>query len=100
MKLTINHPHFPEGDEISIAGLAAVPNGDTVELDDEAVKLFEEENGIPLKEAIKNNPFVGLDGEDLKKKQDRLKKESEATSREEPQQPQPQQQAPAEGGEE
>lgn len=58
MKLSINHPHFPKGTLFSVPGLAAIPNGDTAEVDDDTVALFEAANEKSVKDYFANDPHV------------------------------------------
>lgn len=65
VQLSINLPQYPEGEEIAIPGLGRFPNGgEAVEIDEDTVAAFEEAQGMSLKEALKNNPGVTVDGQE------------------------------------
>lgn len=65
VQLSINLPQYPEGEEIAIAGLGRFPNGgDAVDIDEDTVAAFEEAQGMSIKDALKNNPGVTVDGQE------------------------------------
>lgn len=65
VQLSINLPQYPEGEEIAIPGLGRFPNGgEAVEIDEDTVAAFEEAQGMSLKEALKNNPGVTVNGQE------------------------------------
>lgn len=60
--LKYNHPHFPEGTIFNVAGLDRVPNGGTLEIDEEMERFFLAEHGKTLEDAFKNDHAVTLSG--------------------------------------
>jgi len=65
VKISINFPQYAPGTEIAIAGLGRFENGgEEVELDEAAVAEFEQEQGMSVAEALKNNPGVTVDGQE------------------------------------
>ncbi len=100
VQLSINLPQYPEGEEIAIAGLGRFPNGgDAVEIDEDTVAAFEEEQGMSIKDALKNNPGVTVDGQEGKTYEP-PEEEEDTQAPEAPQAPQEQQSpTPPEGSE-
>jgi hypothetical protein len=61
MRVEFNNPEFPKGIEMDVGGLLIV-NGETVEVTDEQIELFQARNGITLAEALSANQFATVDG--------------------------------------
>lgn len=59
MKVEFTHPDFPDGMEFAMGGLLLV-NGESVDISEEAVAVFEQQSGHPLSKA--NNPFLKISG--------------------------------------
>lgn len=58
----VNHPHFPEGTVFNVGGLDRVPNGDSLEIDDEMERLFIMQQGQTLEDAFANDHMVTVEG--------------------------------------
>lgn len=58
----VEHPHFPEGEIFNVGGLDRVPNGGTLEVDDEMERLFVMSHGQTLEDAFANDAIVSLSG--------------------------------------
>lgn len=88
MKITVDHPHLPKGTEVAVlSNLAVVPNGETIDVDDETIALYEAQTGKKTEEAIKNNAIMATGGDkpaDKRKKAEKeaVKEEAEANATE------------------
>ena len=58
----VNHPHFPEGTVFNVGGLDRVPNGDSLEVDDEMERLFIMQQGQTLEDAFADDHMVEVSG--------------------------------------
>lgn len=77
MKITVDHPHLPKGTEVAVlSNLAVVPNGETVDVDDETIALYEAQTGKKTEEAIKNNAIMATGGDKPADKRKKAEKEA------------------------
>lgn len=60
--LKYEHPHFPEGTVFNVGGLDRVPNGSTLEIDDDMERNFIAARGMTIEDGFKNDPSVELSG--------------------------------------
>lgn len=60
--IKVNHPHFPEGMVFNVGGLDRVPNGGSLEVDDEMERLYIMTNGQTIEDGFKNDAIVELSG--------------------------------------
>ena len=71
-RITANYPNVGKGQELSIAGLGTIKNGQTAEVTKEqaaAFKIFQRDLGMPdrtLLEAFKGNEYVEVETADVK----------------------------------
>jgi hypothetical protein len=56
------HPHFPEGTMFNVGGLDRVPNGGTLEIDEDTERNFLYARGLTLEDAFSNDHAVTLSG--------------------------------------
>ena len=56
------HPHFPEGTVFNVGGLDRVPNGGTLEVDEDMERNFLYARGLTLEDAFSNDHAVTLSG--------------------------------------
>lgn len=65
MGLTISadHPHFPEGEILSVGGVLAVPNKGQLEVDEETEQLFIDQNEVSIEHYIgEENGVLNVSG--------------------------------------
>lgn len=60
--VTVNHPHFAEGYPFSVEGLDKVPNGGSIEVDEEMERMFVIAHGHSFEDAFNNNAVVSISG--------------------------------------
>jgi hypothetical protein len=60
--LKFSHPHFPEGMEFNVNNLGRVPNGGSLEIDEDMERGFMMINGVPLEDTFKDDVMVELTG--------------------------------------
>lgn len=60
VKVEYNNKQFAKDEEISVGGICAVPNGGSVEVDDEALAFYEKSHGQSFKQAFKKNKSVTI----------------------------------------
>lgn len=60
--LKYEHPHFPEGTVFNVGGLDRVPNGSTLEIDDDMERNFIAARGMSVEDGFANDPAVELSG--------------------------------------
>lgn len=60
--LKFEHPQFPADTEIGIPNLGLVVNGSSIDIDEDAERLFVAERGLSLEDAFKDNGLVTLSG--------------------------------------
>lgn len=60
--LKFDHPQFPYEQDFGIPNLGIVKNGGTLELDEDAERLFIAERGMSVEDAFKDNSMVTLTG--------------------------------------
>lgn len=58
----VEHPHFPEGTVFNVGGLDRVPNGGTLEVDDEMERLFIMQQGQTVEDAFANDHAISVSG--------------------------------------
>lgn len=58
----VQHPHFPEGTVFNVGGLDRIPNGSSVDVDDEAERLFIMTQGQTIEDAFANDAVVDVSG--------------------------------------
>jgi len=61
MRVEFNNPEFPEGMEVEVGGILLV-NGESVEIDEDALSFFEAREGRSYREALQTVQFVKVDG--------------------------------------
>lgn len=66
MKISVNHPQFEKGVVFGIPDIGAIPNGSSVEVDDDTIAAWEAANGTTFAEAVKNNDLVNVAGKGSK----------------------------------
>jgi hypothetical protein len=64
--VSYNNPKLPKGMEVSINGVCAIPNGGSVDVDDETLAYFEKANGKDLATAFKNSKLVTVSAKTVK----------------------------------
>lgn len=57
-----NHPHFPEGTEFNVGNLGRVPNGGSLEIDEDMERTFLMTNGVTIEDTFKGDAMVELSG--------------------------------------
>lgn len=59
-KLTISadHPQLPKGDVFDLGILGALPNGGSIEVDDEQQEFFKAEHGMTVTQYFKGNAVI------------------------------------------
>lgn len=62
LSLKFEHPHFPEGQEFAVNFLGSVKNGETLELDEDAERMFVAVRGITVEDAFKDDALVSVSG--------------------------------------
>jgi hypothetical protein len=62
ISVKIDDPALPKGYEISIDGLGTFENGKAKTIDAEVEQAFSDSRGISVKEALKSNPNVTVEG--------------------------------------
>lgn len=84
-QLKFEHPQLAEDTEVGFANLGTVVNGGTLEIDEDAERLFVIERGLSLEDAFKGNSVVTLTGSSSLSSSElqSLLPESEATVEEE-----------------
>jgi hypothetical protein len=60
--LKFEHPHFPEGKEFAINDLGIVPNGGSLDIDEDMERQFVALRGISMEDALKQIPGATLSG--------------------------------------
>lgn len=60
--VSVNHPNFKEGVEFNVGNLGRIPNGDSMEVDEETERLFLMSNGVSLEDAFANDHAVTVSG--------------------------------------
>lgn len=60
--LRYKHPHFPDGVVFNVGGLDRVPNGSTLEIDDDMERNFIAARGRTIEDGFKDDPSVELSG--------------------------------------
>jgi hypothetical protein len=60
--LKFEHPHFPEGKPFAVGYLGVVENGGTLEVDEDAERMFVANNGISVEDAFNGNGLVTVSG--------------------------------------
>lgn len=60
--LKVEHPHFPEGTVFNVGGLDRVPNGSTLDVDDEMERLFVMTQGKTVEDAFANDATISVNG--------------------------------------
>lgn len=60
--VTVQHPHFPEGTVFNVGGLDRVPNGSSIEIDEETERLFVMSHGRTIEDSFKNDAVVSVSG--------------------------------------
>lgn len=60
--LKVEHPHFPEGMIFNVGGLDRVPNGSTLDVDDEQERLFVMTQGKSIEDAFANDAIISVSG--------------------------------------
>jgi len=60
--VSLDNPAFPDGDLLGIPYLGAVPNGGSLEVDDEQEAVFEQAYGMSVKDYLKNDPNFSVAG--------------------------------------
>lgn len=60
--VSVNHPHFPEGHIFNVGGLDRVPNGGSLEVDDEMERLFIMSNGQTVEDGFTNDAVISVSG--------------------------------------
>jgi hypothetical protein len=60
--LKVEHPHFPEGTVFNVGGLDRIPNGSTLDVDDEQERLFVMTQGKTLEDAFANDATISVSG--------------------------------------
>lgn len=61
MKVSFDNPEFEKGTEFDIGGLLLI-NGDEVDVDDEALELYQARHGYTLADAVYANPHASASG--------------------------------------
>lgn len=61
-KLTVkvDHPHLGKGEVVGLGVLGAVPNGDSIEVDEEVQDLFKAQHGVTATEFFKKDSTVKI----------------------------------------
>jgi hypothetical protein len=60
--LTFSHPHFPDGIPFNIGNLGSVPNGGTLEVDEEMERFYIMTHGVTLEDGFNDDATVTLAG--------------------------------------
>lgn len=60
--VSVKHPHFPEGTEFNVGNLGRVPNGGSLEVDEEGERLFLMSNGRSLTDSFEGDAIVSVSG--------------------------------------
>jgi hypothetical protein len=64
-KLTMKHPHFPDGMEIEVDGIGAVKNGESITVTQEMADSWSAQNqGLDFKKSLAQNGAVEFHGKD------------------------------------
>lgn len=61
-KVSVNHPHFPDGTEFSIGALGVIPNGSSKDVDEDEERAFLNMRGLPLHEAFVGDATINVTG--------------------------------------
>jgi hypothetical protein len=61
MRVEFNNPELPKGMEMDVGGLLVI-NGETVNVSDDELDLYERKHGISLADALSRNQFATVDG--------------------------------------
>lgn len=67
LEVKINHPGFPEGYELELAGVGVFPNGSSVTLTEDQERAYIIRNGQTLKDAVAGNDSFKVTGTPLVK---------------------------------
>lgn len=67
VKIAYNNSKIPKDTLVSINGLCEVPNGGSVEVDDESLAFFEKEHGKNIATVFKNSKLVTITGQAVQK---------------------------------
>lgn len=62
LRVSVDHPHLEKGELVSVGGLLAVPNGESVEVGPETEQLFLEANNVSIEHYLSNNEVVTVSG--------------------------------------
>ena len=57
----MNHPDYPKGTGFDVGGLL-VPNGGSVEVDEDHERALVSQHGASVKDALSNNPHLKISG--------------------------------------
>jgi hypothetical protein len=62
LTVSVDHPHLAKGELVSVGGLLAVPNGESVEVGPETEQLFIEANNVSIGHFLSDNEVVTVSG--------------------------------------
>lgn len=84
--LKFEHPHFPEGKPFAINYLGVVENGGSLDVDEDAERMFVANNGISVEDAFNGNGLVTVSGSSALSKEevDQLIEQASTAPAEEP----------------
>lgn len=60
--VSVNHPHFPEGQEFGVGTFGSIPNGSSKEISEEEERLFVMRRGLSVEEAFAGDAAIKITG--------------------------------------